>query len=115
VTAVSKKRVLWLGENPIGFIIFMKIIRNCRYRGTAPAAGAGATLPEFPRALSYPMSSMKIVLFRYDARIVTPLSLSYYKYRTSNGASCAADRGTTKKISLPAVSRRGPEAGVLHI
>ena len=54
---------------------------------------------------------MKIVVFRYDAEIVTTLSIGYDECRRPRGGL-----GTKmQKNFLPAVPRRGPEAGVLHI
>jgi len=52
---------------------------------------------------------LKIVVFRYDVRIVTPLSTRYDDCRRFESVT------TNSKISLPAVPRRGPEAGVLRI
>ena len=55
---------------------------------------------------------MKIEIFRFDAGIVIPLSISYDKYRRPRRGAPAADRWLkTQKNSLPAVPRRGPEAG----
>ena len=58
--------------------------------------------------------SMKIVVFEYDVEIVTTLSISYDVCRRPRRGAPAADRWLQKN-SLPAVPRRGPEVGFLHI
>ncbi len=59
---------------------------------------------------------MKIVLFRYDAEIIITLSIWYDECRhPRRGAPVADRRLKIQKNSLPAVPRRGPEAGVLRI
>jgi hypothetical protein len=59
---------------------------------------------------------MIIVVFRYDAGNVTPLSTSYDDGLHPRRFTPAADRGLTiQKNSLPAVPRRGPEAGILRM
>ena len=54
---------------------------------------------------------MKITGFRYNAGIVTTLSISYDECRRPRRGAPAADRWLQKN-SLPAVPRRGPDAGV---
>ena len=57
---------------------------------------------------------MKIVVFSYDAEIITPLFMWYDECRRPR-------RGTPRRINtyskntLPSVPRRGPEEGVLRI
>jgi hypothetical protein len=58
---------------------------------------------------------MKIVVFSYDAGIVTPLSVRYDDCRRPRrGFLYGGSLTKIKKNSLPAVPRRGPEAGVLR-
>ena len=59
---------------------------------------------------------MKIVVFRYDAEIVTTLFVGYDECRrTRRGFLCGGSVTKMQKNFLPAVPRRGPEAGVLRI
>jgi len=76
----------------------------------------GVTLISFQkewRATGFPM---KNIVFRYNAGIVTNPSISYDDYRRPRWGAPAADgRIKIVKNSLPALPRRGPEAGVLRI
>ena len=57
---------------------------------------------------------MKIVLFSYDAGIAIPLSIRYDDCRRPPRGAPAAD-WRVKNTPLPAVPRKGPEAGVLFM
>jgi len=59
---------------------------------------------------------MKIIVIRYNAGIVTNLSIRYDDCcRPRRGAPAADRRLKIQKNSLPAVPRRGLEAGDLRI
>jgi len=59
--------------------------------------------------------SMKIVVFSYDAGIVTTLSIWYDDCRCpKKGRPYGGSVTKSKKNSQPAMHRRGPEAGALR-
>ncbi len=83
-------------------------VRGLSHRGSH-SGGSEIPVERFARNGAFPV---KIIVFSFDAGIVSTLFLWCDEcHRPKTGRPCGGL--ATKKNSLPAVSWRGPEAGVL--